>query len=47
MLAQLELSVTAKDRLRNKKHEVWKYSFDWKECKTNEFMEQIEDSAIP
>jgi REP element-mobilizing transposase RayT len=47
VLTNLQLGVTAKDRLKNKKHEVWKYSFDWKECHTNEFMEQIGDSAIP
>ena len=47
VLTNLQLGVTAKDRLKNKKHEVWKYSFDWKECHTNEFMLQIGDSAIP
>ncbi len=41
ILTNLQLGVTAKDRLKNKKHEVWKYSFDWKECHTNEFMLQI------
>ena len=25
---------------RNKKQEVWKDSFDWKECRTNPYMQQ-------
>ena len=32
--------VEAKDRERNKKHEVWEDSFDWKLCRSNEFMIQ-------
>ena len=40
LLHQLNLSVEAKDRERNKKHEVWEDSFDWKECRTNKFMKQ-------
>ena len=40
LLHQLNLSVEAKDRERNKKHEVWEDSFDWKECRTNRFMKQ-------
>lgn len=30
----------AKDKERNKKHEVWEDSFDWKECRTNDFIRQ-------
>ena len=40
LLNYLEFAVTAKDKLKNKKHEVWKKSFDWKECNSNEFIEQ-------
>lgn len=40
LLHQLNLSVEAKDRERNKKHEVWENSFDWKECRTTKFMKQ-------
>ena len=36
----LQSSVEATDRKRNKKHEVWEDSFDWKECISNEFIEQ-------
>jgi REP element-mobilizing transposase RayT len=40
LLHRLNLSVEDKDRERNKKHEVWQDSFDWKECRTNKFMKQ-------
>ena len=40
ILHQLNLSVEAEDRERNKKHEVWEDSFDWKECRTHKFMKQ-------
>ncbi len=40
LLHQLNLSVEVKDRERNKKHEVWEDSFDWKECRTHKFMKQ-------
>lgn len=40
LLHQLNLSVDAKDRERNKRHEVWEDSFDWKECRTSKFMKQ-------
>ncbi len=40
LLHQLNLSVEAKDRERNKKHEVWEDSFDWKECRAHKFMKQ-------
>ncbi|MCO5239422.1 MAG: hypothetical protein M9904_05155 [Chitinophagaceae bacterium] len=36
----LQSAVEATDRKRNKKHEVWEDSFDWKECISNEFIEQ-------
>ena len=32
MLNQLQLAVEIKDRQRNKQHEVWDDSFDWKDC---------------
>ena len=40
LLHRLHLSVEAKDLERKKKHEVWEDSFDWKECRTNEYMRQ-------
>ena len=40
LLHQLFLSVEATDRRRKKQHEVWEDSFDWKDCRTNEFMLQ-------
>jgi REP element-mobilizing transposase RayT len=40
LLHQLNLSVEAKDRERNKRHEVWEDSFDWKECRTSKVMKQ-------
>lgn len=40
LLHHLHLSVEAKDLERNKKHEVWEDSFDWKECRTNNYMRQ-------
>ena len=40
LLHQLHLSVEARDLERNKKHEVWEDSFDWKECRTNKYMLQ-------
>jgi len=40
LLQRLHILVEAKDRERNKKHEVWEDSFDWKECRTNEYMLQ-------
>ncbi|WP_276501346.1 hypothetical protein [Terrimonas pollutisoli] len=36
----LNLAVEAKDKERNKKHEVWEDSFDWKECRSNSFIRQ-------
>ena len=40
LLWQLNISVEAKDRERKKQHEVWEDSFDWKECRTHQFMKQ-------
>jgi REP element-mobilizing transposase RayT len=40
LLQQLQLSVEAKDKERNKRHEVWEDSFDWKECRSNRYMLQ-------
>jgi REP element-mobilizing transposase RayT len=40
LLHQLHLSVEAKDKERNKRHEIWEDSFDWKECRTNAYMLQ-------
>ncbi len=39
-IATVKFTVEAKDRERNKKHEVWEDSFDWKECRTHKFMKQ-------
>ena len=39
-LQQLSLAVKAKDKERNKKHEVWENSFDWKDCRDNKFIKQ-------
>ncbi len=46
LLQRLNLSVEAKDRKRNKKHEVWEDSFDWKECRTHKFMKQKIDYML-
>ena len=40
VLHKLETAVKAKDRSKGKKHEVWKDSFDVKECRTEEFVLQ-------
>jgi hypothetical protein len=40
LLHQLNLAVEAKDLQRNKKHEIWEDSFDWKECRTHNYMRQ-------
>lgn len=36
----LSCAVRKKDRIRGKVLEVWMPSFDWRECRTNEFIEQ-------
>ena len=40
LLKQMEQAVETKDRERNKQHEVWEDSFDWKECRSNNFIKQ-------
>jgi REP element-mobilizing transposase RayT len=40
LLEKLEAGVQDKDRRRGKKHEVWRDSFDVKECRTEEFILQ-------
>ena len=40
VLHKLKAAVKAKDRSKGKKHEVWKDSFDVKECRTEEFVLQ-------
>lgn len=40
ILTELRQSVKGKDRVRGKKHEVWKRGFDIKECRTEEFIMQ-------
>src|SRR5215203_1418310 len=40
MLNQLQLAVETKDRQRNKQHEVWADYFDWKDCRSDEFIKQ-------
>jgi REP element-mobilizing transposase RayT len=39
-LQQLEKAVSAEDKNKGKKHEVWKESFDWKYCETINFAYQ-------
>lgn len=43
LLHCLRSAVQATDRERNKKHEVWEDSFDWKECRTHKYMKQKAD----
>ncbi len=40
ILEELSKAVSDKEKERDKKHEVWEPSFDWKECRTNEFILQ-------
>ncbi len=40
LLDQLSNEIEAKRKEENKLHNVWELSFDWKECKTKDFMEQ-------
>ena len=40
LLRKLEWNVNTSDRERNKLHEVWESSFNWKECRTNAFLRQ-------
>ena len=40
VLMQLSSQVNTTDRKRGKLHEVFEPSFDWKECKSNKFIDQ-------
>ena len=40
LLTKLQFGVRPKDKKRGKKHEVWKGSFDVKECRTEKFILQ-------
>lgn len=40
LLNKLSATVEQKRRENNKKHEVWELSFDWKECRGEEFRNQ-------
>ena len=38
LLQQLSAQVEAARKANKKQHEVWKTSFDWKDCRSNEFV---------
>jgi len=38
LLTTLQHAVTARERKRGKKHEIWEDSFDIKECRTEKFV---------
>lgn len=40
LLNRLHNLVNHSDKVRNKNHEIWEDSFDWKDCRDNEFMKQ-------
>ena len=40
LLAQLAAQVNGTDRKRGKQHEVFEPSFDWKECRSDKFIDQ-------
>ena len=40
LLAQLADNVEVRRKQNNKQHEVWELSFDWKDCRSNEFIKQ-------
>ena len=40
LLHCLQQAVENKDRQRNKQHEVWSDSFDWKDCRGEDFIKQ-------
>ena len=40
LLEQLASNVEAARKQNNKQHEVWKLSFDWKDCRSNDFIYQ-------
>ena len=40
LLKKMQQAVETKDRERNKQHEVWEDSFDWKGCRSFDFIKQ-------
>jgi hypothetical protein len=40
LIGEMQQMVNDTDRKRNKHHEVFEPSFDWKECRTTEFLQQ-------
>lgn len=40
LLNQLTEAVEPARKAKNKKHEVWQLSFDWKECRSDKFIDQ-------
>ena len=40
LLHQLSRTIETKRKENNKQHNVWELSFDWKECRSNEFIWQ-------
>jgi hypothetical protein len=40
IVKQLQDGVEIARKLKNKQHEVWKLSFDWKQCKSPSFINQ-------
>ena len=40
ILQQLQDGVNSSDKKRGKLHEVWEDSFDWKECRSYDFVNQ-------
>ena len=40
LLLRLAHNVEAKRKANNKQHNVWELSFDWKECRSNDFIWQ-------
>jgi REP element-mobilizing transposase RayT len=40
LLQELQNNVETARKSNNKQHEVWELSFDWKECRSNEFINQ-------
>ncbi len=46
LLQQLTEGVGARDYKRGKLHEVFEASFDWKECRSNKFIDQKLDYML-
>ena len=40
LLFKLEQSIEAKRKQRNKQHNCWELSFDWKDCRSKKFIDQ-------